>query len=89
MAFSKWDHPYTLTAEQKKEKEEKDKSNKKPPVLEGSNGPLMDDFFKQLFEGRKRWVERERMFCELLFFWLSIFSACLLQGTTCKSVEQP
>ena len=64
VAFSRWIYPYTLTAEQKREKEEKDKSSRRPPALEGSNGPLMDDFFKQLSEGRKKWVVPEKTYCE-------------------------
>ena len=72
VAFSKWDHPYKLTAEQKKEKDENDASNKKPPALEGSNGPLMDDFFKQLVAGRKKWIVPEKMFCKLATLLLAI-----------------
>ena len=66
MAFSRWQYPHTLTAEQKAEREAKSKEHQERP--EGSNRELMDEFFGQLFEGRRKWIVPEETFCECAFF---------------------
>lgn len=69
VAFSKWDFPYALTAQQREEKKRKERENKLKKVVEGSNEGLMKDFFAQLSAGRERWLVPEKTFCEsfLLF----------------------
>ncbi|CAF9919151.1 MAG: hypothetical protein ALECFALPRED_000983 [Alectoria fallacina] len=56
VAFSKWDYPYTLTAEQHEEKNRKAVADRLKKVVEGSNEGLMKDFFTQLIAGRERWL---------------------------------
>lgn len=63
VAFSAWQYPYTLTEEQKKEKEARDKKRQDEPP-EGSNDALIKDFFTKLFAGRKKWIVPEKTFCE-------------------------
>ncbi|KAL6719969.1 hypothetical protein ACLMJK_001890 [Lecanora helva] len=62
VAFSKWVHPHTLTEEQKKEKEKRELEKRNGPHLEGSNGPLIDEFVKQLFAGREKWIVPEKTY---------------------------
>ncbi|KAL9134539.1 MAG: hypothetical protein Q9175_004275 [Cornicularia normoerica] len=62
VAFSKWDFPYALTAEQREEKKRKERENKLKKVVEGSNEGLMKDFFAQLSAGRERWLVPEKTF---------------------------
>ena len=65
MAFARWQYPYTLTPEQKAEKEEKDAYRKRYHQFpEGSNEELQKEFFKQLAEGRKRFIVPEKTYCE-------------------------
>ena len=65
VAFARWQYPYTLTPEQKAEKDEKDKNRKRyHECPEGSNKELKMDFFKQLAEGRKRFIVPEKTYCE-------------------------
>ena len=64
MAFARWQYPYTLTPEQKAEKDEKDEKRKRYNEFpEGSNKELQEDFFKQLVEGRKRFIVPEKTYC--------------------------
>ena len=65
MAFARWQYPYTLTPEQKAEKEEKDAYRKRYHQFpEGSNEELQKEFFRQLVEGRKRFIVPEKTYCE-------------------------
>ncbi len=65
VAFARWQYPYTLTPEQKAEKEEKDKNRKRYYQFpEGSNEELQKEFFRQLAEGRKRFIVPEKTYCE-------------------------
>lgn len=59
VGFARWTYPVTLSPEQAKEKDEREK--KRPPHPEGANGALMDDFFGQLSVGRKKW-DAEKMY---------------------------
>ena len=69
MAFARWQYPYTLTPEQKAEKAEKDEKRKRyTEFLEGSNKELQEDFFRQLVEGRKRFIVPEKTYCECNLF---------------------
>lgn len=36
----------------------------KSPPLEGSNQPLMDEFFKELRRGREKWMAEGETFCK-------------------------
>lgn len=68
VAFSKWDYPYEITPENKEKKEVKERLDKERKKEEGnmigSNDSLMDDFFKQLFAGRKKWIVPEKTYCK-------------------------
>ena len=57
-------YPYTLTPEQKAEKEARAIGREQEEPTEGANKELMDDFFRQLFEGRKKWIVPEETYCE-------------------------
>ena len=65
MGFAKWVYPVTLTPEQAKEKEMYEEQIKKYLYPRGTNEALADDFFNQLTAGREKWVDTEKMFCEL------------------------
>ena len=65
VAFSKWDFPHALTAEQREEKKRKAMQDRLKKVVDGSNEGLMKDFFAQLAAGRERWLVPEKTFCEL------------------------
>lgn len=69
VAFSKWDYPHALTAEQRAEKKRKAMEDRLKKVVEGSNEALMKDFFTQLIAGRERWLVPEKTFCELLLLF--------------------
>ncbi|KAF6225891.1 hypothetical protein HO133_009893 [Letharia lupina] len=62
VAFSKWDYPHALTAEQRAEKKRKAMEDRLKKVVEGSNEGLMKDFFTQLIAGRERWLVPEKTF---------------------------
>ncbi len=63
VAFSAWQYPYTLTEDQRREKEVKDsKPRDEPP--EGSNSALVKDFARHLAAGRKKWIVPKKTFCE-------------------------
>ena len=65
MAFARWQYPYTLTPEQKAEKEVKDEQRKRYNEFpEGSNKELQEEFFKKLVEGRKRFIVPEKTYCK-------------------------
>ena len=65
VAFARWQYPYTLTPEQKAEKEEKDNNRKRYHEFpEGSNVELQKEFFRQLIEGRKKFIVPEKTYCE-------------------------
>ena len=64
VAFSRWTYPRRLTAEQKIEREAKEKERFQEPPVEGSNTVLLDDFRKQMFRGRKKWLNPETTYCE-------------------------
>lgn len=71
MAFSRWQYPYTLTPEQKAEKEEKEEMRKRYHEFpEGSNKELQEEFFRKLMEGRKRFIVPEKTYCECCLFEL-------------------
>ncbi|KAL9003663.1 MAG: hypothetical protein Q9188_003486 [Gyalolechia gomerana] len=56
-AFAKWVYPYTLTPEQKAEKEKIDLSRSYP---KGTNVELYENFFEQLDKKRKHYTDEER-----------------------------
>ncbi|CAD6589779.1 MAG: hypothetical protein ASARMPREDX12_004027 [Alectoria sarmentosa] len=64
VAFSKWDYPHMLTAEQQEEKKQKAIADRLKKVVEGSNEGLMEDFFTQLIAGRERWLVPGKTFCK-------------------------
>ena len=65
VAFARWQYPYTLTPEQKAEKEEKDKNRKRYHQFpEGSNQELQKEFFRQLTEARQKFIVPEKTYCE-------------------------
>ena len=71
MAFARWQYPYSLTPEQKAEKEEKDEMRKRYHEFpEGSNKELQEEFFKKLMDGRKRFIVPEKTYCECYSFEL-------------------
>ena len=73
VAFARWQYPYTLTPEQKVEKDEKDEKRKRYHEFpEGSNKELQEEFFRQLMEGRKRFIVPEKTYCECLSVLSSI-----------------
>lgn len=75
VAFARWQYPYTLTPEQQAEKEENDKNRKRYYEFpEGSNEELQREFFRQLTEGRKRFIVPEKTYCEC-----NLFEPCYLQ----------
>ncbi|KAI4188895.1 MAG: hypothetical protein L6R41_001829 [Letrouitia leprolyta] len=61
VAFAKWVYPYTLTPEQKTEKEKLDLSRSYP---EGTNVELYEDFFKQLDAKRELYTNEEKDYWE-------------------------
>ena len=62
VAFSAWQYPYT--EEQRRLKEIRD-NQRKTEEPAGTNYALTNDFFTQLFAGRKKWIKPEKTFCEL------------------------
>ena len=70
VAYSAWQYPYTLTEEQRKMKEVRDNGRKDEPP-EGSNDALIKDFFTKLIDGRKKWIQTEKMFCESFILFTS------------------
>ena len=62
VAFAKWQYSYTLTPEQKQEKEEY--YSKRAPYPEGTNEVLYKDFFGQLDTLREKYVDEEEEYCE-------------------------
>lgn len=69
VAYSGWQYPYTLTEEQRKVKEARDNA-RKDDSPEGSNKPLIKEFFTQLINGRKKWIVPGKTFCESLIVFL-------------------
>lgn len=77
MAFARWQYPYTLTPEQKAEKDEKDEKRKRYNEFpEGSNKELQKEFFKQLVEGRKRFIVPEKTYCKFYILELLLTTIC-------------
>ena len=66
VAFSAWQYPHTLTDEEEKKREAAIRGRRDEPP-EGSNKELIQEFFRQIFGGRKRWIEPDKTFCESNF----------------------
>lgn len=69
MAWARWKYPYTLTPEQKREKEviiERDK----PQYPEGTNVRLIHEFLGRLDDLRSKYVDEEKEYCKSCG-WLS------------------
>ena len=75
VAFSAWQYPFTEEQRRLKQKRDDERKQVEP---EGTNFALTKDFFTQLFAGRKKWIQLEKTFCELLLsFFLFYFRASL------------
>ena len=70
MAFSAWQFPYSEEQRRLKEIRDKERKNEEP---EGSNHALTNDFFTQLFAGRKKWIIPGKTFCESAIFFSTYF----------------
>ena len=81
-------YPYTLTPEQKAEKKARAIGREQEEPPEGANKELMDDFFRQLFEGRKRWIVPEETYCEwdFLLQFSPFESICICLHSLCSLV---
>lgn len=87
VAFSLWQYPYRNTPEQAKAKEEKEARAKLVPHPEGTNVALTKEFFKKLHEGRKKWVDPEKMYCK--FGHVRLSYAGLFQCTSNFPLSPP
>ena len=76
VAFSKWDHPYEVTPEKKETLETRARDRENEPRVEGSNDSLMDDFFKQMMDGRKKWIVPEETYCKYFSIQCFVIVAC-------------
>ena len=76
VAFSAWQYPYTEEQRRLKEIRDKERKNEEP---EGSNHKLTNDFFTQLFAGRKKWIIPGKTFCESAIFSLHVSCFLLLR----------
>ena len=64
VGFSIWQFPHYLTPEQKVEKEKGKRERRADGDILGARMGLLKEFFGQLEEGRKKWVDPEKMFCK-------------------------
>lgn len=59
VGFAKWHYPHRLKGEQ-----QKTTAARSGPYPEGTNEPLLDDFSRQMWAKRDRWIDHEKTFCE-------------------------
>lgn len=62
VGFARWQHPHYLTDEQLAAKKAEQEREKKHP--EGMNVPFYNEFYGKLREGRQRWIDHEKTYCE-------------------------
>ena len=67
VAFCSWQRPYFLTLEEKEEKEEKEAKEEADvkPHLPGACQGLIDESNRTLKKGEEKWMEPEKICCEM------------------------
>lgn len=64
VAFSVWQYPHHLTPEQAAEKNRKEEQAKKEPEPPGAQVGLIEDWFRGVWAGRKKYIDPERTYCK-------------------------
>ena len=63
IGFIGWQRPYTMTQEEKAERNAKDEAKTDRPWPEGANGSLIRTFFQKVGAEKEKWFNPEKMFC--------------------------
>lgn len=61
VGFAKWHYPHHSNEEQ-----HKTIAARLGPYPKGTNEPLLDDFYRQLWVNRDKWIDNEKTFCKSL-----------------------
>lgn len=59
VGFAKWHYPHRLKGDQ-----QETLAARLGPYPEGTNGPLQDDFNRQMWTKRDKWIDHEKTFCK-------------------------
>lgn len=61
VGFAKWHYPHRSNEEQHQAI-----AARLGPYPEGTDKPLLDDFYRQLWVNRDKWIDNEKTFCKFL-----------------------